>query len=95
DHAVDARWIGVGSWPLTNAEKERAPRRPNPSDPDLHYSKGGGNGAAGGTVSGDDGGGHGGVPSGCKTPPNGVNGGRGSSGHGSNRRGHSFDSAEK
>ncbi|CAM9114656.1 unnamed protein product [Ectocarpus sp. 12 AP-2014] len=95
DHAVDARWIGVGSWPLTSAEKERAPRRPHPSDPDFHYSKGGGNGAAGGAVSGDDGGGRGGVPNGCKTPPNGVNGGRDSSGHGSSRRGHSFDSAEK
>lgn len=46
-------------------------------------------------MSGDDGGGHGGVPNGCKSPPNGVNGGRDSSGHGSNRRGHSFDSAEK
>ncbi|CBJ33101.1 conserved unknown protein [Ectocarpus siliculosus] len=97
DHAVDARWIGVGSWPLSSAEKERAPRRPNPSNPDFHFSKGGGNGAEGGTVtvSGDDGGGHGSVPNSCKTPPNGVNGGRGSSGHGSNRRGHSFDSAEK
>ncbi|CAB1116702.1 unnamed protein product [Ectocarpus sp. CCAP 1310/34] len=95
DYAVDARWIGVGSWPLTSAEKERAPRRPNPSDPDFHYSKEGGNGAAGCTVSGDDGGGHGSIPNGRKTPPNGVNGERGSSGHGSTRWGHSFDSTEK
>ncbi|CAM9125704.1 unnamed protein product [Ectocarpus fasciculatus] len=99
DHAVDARWIGVGSWPLTSAERERerAPRRSNPPDPGFYYSKGKGEGAAGSTVtvSGDDGGGHGSVSNGCKAPPNGVNGGRGSSGHGRSRRGNSFDSAEK
>lgn len=67
----------------------------NPPGPGFHSDKGGGNGAAGNTVSGHDGGGHGGVSNGGKAPPNGVNTGRGSSTHGSSRRGHSFDSAEK